>query len=171
MRLFPLGLKGNDFGAGEKLVGSTICRLLTRTGTAHSSAGAQVLHLQGKYGTKGTWKKCSIRHGCASASGWLFRGFSGCFRIPQQCCVRGRRETRGAGGTSQGYRWAHGDVLLCRHFAAWRWRSGQCLEFVLNPQTCPSSLSQHTPLLSQIAELALSCVYSRLFSLCAEETL
>lgn len=118
--LFPLRLKGNNFGAGEKQVGSTICRQLTRTGTACRSARAGVLHFQGKWGTTGTWKKRRIGHGCASASGRLFWGFGGCFCIPQQCRARGRRETRGAGGSSQGYRWARGDVRLGRDFSAWR---------------------------------------------------
>lgn len=56
---FPLRLKGSSYGVGEKLVGSTICRLLTRR--------MQTRLLKGK-GLKS--KKCKSRWGCASAS-WL----------------------------------------------------------------------------------------------------
>lgn len=142
-RRFFLRLKEGGFGAGEKLVGSTICRLLTRPGAARCSSA--------KTRDKQHLKKCRIRHGCARTSGRFFRGFSGCFHIARPCCARGRRAISELVALPRAV-WAHGDTRLGRGSAAWRWRSGQSLESVLDPQTCPSALSQRAPSLSQTAK-------------------
>lgn len=82
---FPLRLKGSSYGVGEKLVGSTICRLLTRR--------MQARHSKGK-GLKG--KNCKSRWGCAGA-GWLMGLSVGASAL----C---RRRGGCSGGTVQCYR-------------------------------------------------------------------
>lgn len=143
---FLLRWKGRSFGAGKSwaVAPSAGCE----AGRAPHAAALELRSCtcRENKGQKGTWMKCEMRHGCGSTSRRLFRVCRGCFRVLQHPRAQGRVETHRAGGTSQGYRWAHGDTLLCRDFAAWRWRSGWCLESVLNPQTCPSSLSQPSPL-------------------------
>lgn len=123
---FPLRLKGSSYGAGEKLVGSTICRLLTRR--------VQARHLKGKGGLKGTWKNCKSRWGCAGG-GWL-QGLSvGAFAL----CRRGGC----SGGTVLCYRSVWVPAVL-PGLGSWRGRLdgawNVALPFGLSPSLEPTPL-------------------------------
>lgn len=73
---FLLRLKGNNFGAGEKLVGSTICRLLTRACALQRWSLSEAL--AGKRKDNRHLEEMQNQAGCAGR-GWVMWGYQRVF--------------------------------------------------------------------------------------------
>lgn len=92
--------EGKHFGSGEKLVGSTICRLRTGAGAARC---ARVRRSQEKQGLKAPGGKAGSGRAVPVLA---VEHFQGVLSQPAAVPCPGRRETRGAGAR---YRWECGD--------------------------------------------------------------